>query len=253
LQNRVSEQQQALFRRWAAYCEKIRRDPALVAFYDFQRRDATPGVLYAASNASKIAPHGAIQGPVWATGRMPGKQALRFDGDQARVVLSLPQRMTRMTLATSVAIEFINDDKESGSSGLLMSDGWGMPAASPEKCHWQILRTGEVCISTVACGRTMTTPVLLWQDWRKQRWRHLAVVVDPPNRTMTSYLDGEAVLTEAVSVGFAATFGSAQIGNWLPIEGHMARAFCGRMDEFLIVARAMTADEIRELFEAGRR
>jgi hypothetical protein len=253
LQELILQKQETAFRRWKAHFEKLGRDPAVVAYYDFQRRGESPGVLHAVSNASQKPPHGTIQGPVWGTGRMPGKQSLRFDGNQDHVAINLPQRLTQMTLAASIAIELINDDQNSGSAGLLMSDGWGNPATDPEQCHWQILRPGEMCFSTVAMGRTLTPVVLPWHDWGRQRWRHLAVVVDPAQGNMTFYLDGEAVLKETVRSGIAATFGSARIGNWLPVKGHMPRAFCGRMDELLIMGRAMTADEIREMFEAGRR
>ena len=115
LQQLASQQQSKGFRHWQAYSDRIRRDPALVAYYDFQRRDDSPDVLHAVGNGPAGALDGAIEGATWTTGRMTGKQALHFDGDQARVKVSLPQRMTQMTLAAWVAIEFISDSKEIGS------------------------------------------------------------------------------------------------------------------------------------------
>ena len=253
LQTINDQRSQERFGRWKTYSDRIRRDPAVVAYYDFQRHDDAPNALTAVSNTLASLPHGAIRGAVWTAGRMPGKQALRFDGDRARVVVDLPQRMTQMTLVASVAIEFITDDAEIDSSGLLMADGWAGGTDSQEKCHWQIVRAGAMCLSTVTGGRKMTPPILPWQDWGAKRWRHLAVVADPAHRRLAMYLDGKSVLSEVLSEGFGANFGSAQIGNWMPAKNHMPRAFCGRMDELLILSRAMTADEIREAFEIGNR
>lgn len=241
----------AAFHRWQVYSQKIRRDPALVAYYDFQRREDSPAILHGDGPSTDSTLHGRIEGATWTTGRMLGKHALYFDGNQARVKVDIPMRMTQMTLAAWIAIEYISDNDRVGSAGLLMPDNWDHGDVYRDNCHWQITRSGEVCLSTVSIGRRITGPLLPWQEWRRDRWRHLVTVADPAQCRVTFYLDSKPVFSDALPEVFAATFGSSQIGNWDPITGHANRPFCGRMDELLILGRVMTDEEVKEMFAAG--
>ena len=231
------------------YSEKIRRDPTLVAYYRFQCRKDSPNVLYALGHGMQAKLDGAIEHAVWSDGRVPGTTALQFDGVSARVRVLLSQRLTQMTLAAWVAIG--PADEKSPACAILMSDGSGKPGDSAEKCHWQIERTGEISLGT-ADHRVKTSSVLPRQQWDSNRWRHLAVTTDPTCRQVACYLDGKQVLTERLSERFAAAFGHATIGNWKSPTGKFEHGLCGRMDELVILLRAMTAQEIREMADVGR-
>ena len=117
-----------------------------------------------------------------------------------------------------------------------MSDGWGYSRRIlPRSATGRSSATETICLSTVAGGRQMTSPVLPWQEWGRQRWRHLAVVADPAHQQVKCYLDGKSVFQGALRRDFSACFGNAQIGNWQPMTGLKERAFCGRMDELVIL------------------
>jgi hypothetical protein len=143
LRTATKNQQAAQFRSWQAYSEKLRRDPALVAYYDFQRRDDSPTTLHAATKPGANTADGTIKGAKWTTGRMSGKQALSFGNEHAYVAVNLPQRMTEMTLAAWLTVELISDGDENAAAGLLMSDGYSLNEhQSPDE--WTI---------TVVCER----------------------------------------------------------------------------------------------------
>ncbi len=186
---------------------------------------------------------------LWSAGRMPGATALQFNGVDSCVRVRLPQRFTQMTVAAWVTIDFINDQYK--ACGLLMSDGLSKQGIVSEKCRWQINRTGEICFGTAAQSVESST-VLPWQHWGRNRWRHLAVTADPIQREIALYLDGKQVHTAKLSEDFVAAFGDAMIGNWISDAGKIERGFCGRMDDLAIFTRAMTAQEIKEMYEAGK-
>ena len=132
-----------------------------------------------------------------------------------------------------------------------MSDGLSKQGIVSEKCRWQINRTGEICFGTAAQS-VESSAVLPWQHWGRNRWRHLAVTADPIQREIALYLDGKQVHTAKLSEDFVAAFGDAMIGNWISDAGKIERGFCGRMDDLAIFTRAMTAQEIKEMYEAGK-
>ena len=186
--------------------------------------------------------------PVWTRGRVPGTTALSFDN--AGVKINLPRRLTQMTLAAWLTVTFIDDKYTTG--GLLTSEGSGEPGGSPEKLHWQIARTGEIHFGTATDNFT-TPSVLPWQTWDRNRWRHLAVVADPAHQRLACYLDGKQVHAERLPQSFAGVFGIAGIGSWQSASGRIEHGFRGRMDELLILSRAMTDQEIVEMYQAERR
>lgn len=238
-------------RRWQEHADAMRRDPALVVFYDFQQRAESPEVLHANADGKAGAFDGVIDGATWGSGRMAGKQSLHFDGSHAAVKVNLARRMTEMTLAAWLTIESINDYDL--SCGLLMSDGWVQSPNASEKVHWQIGRDGELFFGTAGWAGIRTSPMLGWREWGANRWRHLAVVVDPPHEKIAYYLDGKTVISAPVPETLTANFESAVIGSWRSEDGQVSRVFRGRIDELLVLARAMTDEEVKGLYESGRR
>ena len=233
--------------RWQAHAQKIRRDPALVAYYDFQRHADAPNLLRAdAAGGETGRCDGMIEGAVWAKGRMPGKDALQFDGEQARVRIHLPRRITAMTLATWISIDFIPDNKV---CDLVAPDGWD---DVPGKCNVQITRQGVIHFDTSAFGIARTPPVLPWQEWKRVRWHCLAIVVDPERERTAWFVDGANVFQGSIAKDFFTAFDSASIGNWWSLNNTYERGFNGRMDELMILGRAVTEQEIREMYQAGK-
>ena len=61
------------FRRWQAYSQELRRDPSLLAYYDFQLEEGKPAVLrnVAANGDSSL--DGVVENATWSDGRMRGQ------------------------------------------------------------------------------------------------------------------------------------------------------------------------------------
>lgn len=242
----TAEQQQEPLHRWQVFCQKLHRDPALIAHYDFQRDDKSPNVLHAVSNTG-VQLNGAIHGAVWAVGRMPGKQSLAFDGGESRVTVNIPQKLSQMTLAAWIAVPRI-DDHDFGYC--LFAADWRDNVEN--NGAWQIYHEGQMRFGTPVCDNE-TPPLFAWQEWGTNRWRHLAVTTDPSKRHISFFLDGKNVHRNKLSAEFVAVFPIAQIGNWWSNHGKYERAFRGRIDELLVLARAMSDKEIAEMYNAGKK
>jgi hypothetical protein len=232
---------------WQTHLETIHCDPALVVHYDFQRHAESPNVLHADASGNRSPLDGRIEGAAWTTGHLPGKQALRFDGDQSRVKIQIPGELTHVTLAAWLAIQSIGDSNL--GCCLLVAD-WSNTFA--EKAAWQIYRQGELRFGTPVCD-SETPPLLPWRTWGSNRWRHLVVAANPSERQVAYYIDGKKVSTLGISDKFVARFGSAQIGNWWSNNDRNERGFCGRMDDLMIFARALTDREVLAMYEAGKK
>lgn len=79
-------------------------------------------------------------------------------------------------------------------------------------------------------------------------WAHLAVVRDLGGKTMTWYRDGTVVRTEPTPYE-RHTASAADV----VIGGGYAGPWLGLIDEVALYPRALTAEEISEVFEATRR
>jgi hypothetical protein len=234
--------------RSLSYSEKLRKHPSLVVYYDFQRRKDMPTTLKSVGYLGEGQLDGVIEGATWTAGRIPGRDALYFNGSESCVKVDIPRVMGQFTLASWVAVESI-DSKS--SAGLLMSNGWGQRGQSESECHWQILPDGELSLSIFGGGIVNSRPEYLWKEWGKDCWHHVATVVDVQVGEGTLFLDGRMVAKGRLS-NKVISLGSARIGNWVPVKGDIPRPFAGRMDEFVILCRALSPQEIAEMYEVGR-
>ena len=79
------------------------------------------------------------------------------------------------------------------------------------------------------------------------RWTYLATVYDANRRSARFYIDGEFDNKVALLTGVPAVLGPGRVGNWNRKE----RILSGRMDELVLLKRALSDAEIHALFEAG--
>ena len=135
---------------------------------------------------------------------------------------------------------------------LLHTDGWSKN--NPGQVHWMVTRNTTMRLAlfgnTLAPGSDereafpdSRTPVLPEQG----RWVHLATVYDSAARTVRFYLNGKFDKETHQDIAHPARLGAAQIGNW----DRKDRKLSGRMDELLLLGRAMSDAEVRALYEAG--
>ncbi len=218
--------------RAEAALAELRKDPALIALLDFETGDALPGV------------YRRVQG------RWPGSQAPEFVnvGDHLQLDAGGDRAWPQLTLAAWVRIDRLGAPYQS----LLHTDGWNQN--NPGQVHWMINHDTTMRLALI--GNTLApgsdeihnypdsrTPVLPEQG----RWVHLATVYDSDRGAVRFYLNGQFDKETRQQTAHPARLGPAQIGNW----NQRDRKLSGRVDELLLLGRAMSDDEIRALFEAG--
>lgn len=210
----------------------IRNDPALIALLDFESGEAQPGVFRTVQ------------------GRWPGSRAPEFVhvGDHLKLDVGGEREWPQITLAAWVRLDRLGAPYQS----LLHTDGWNDDR--PGQLHWMVTRHTTMRLAlrgnTLAPGSEeqemfpdSKTSVLPEQG----RWMHLATVYDAGAKTVRFYLNGRFDKETLQSIAHPAKLGAAQIGNW----DRQDRKLSGRVDELLLLGRAMSDDEVRALYEAG--
>ncbi len=210
----------------------LRRDPALIALLDFESGEKLPGAFRTVQ------------------GRWPGSRAPEFVdvGDHLKLNAGGDRDWPQLTLAVWVRLDRLGAPFQS----LLHTDGWN--ENNPGQVHWMVTKATTMRLALI--GNTLApgseefsgypnsrTPVLPEQG----RWVHLACVYDCAKRTARLYLNGRLDKESHQAIAHPARLGAAQIGNWDTQD----RKLSGRVDELLLLGRAMSDDEVRALFEAG--
>jgi Concanavalin A-like lectin/glucanases superfamily len=241
---RVNAAQRQSFERWQEAGARWNDDPDLRMRFDFQEENGARSLRNAAVRGQEIA-SGTIVGCAWTEGRWPGKRALQFGSVSDRVRLSIPYEFPQLTMAAWVQLHSVNP----GRSSLFMCEGWEYGGM-----HWQILHDGSLCLGiageTHKGGDDYISPVIFTPDFLGQ-WVHLAVVYDTAGGEVRHYVNGECVSRHPVKNRTVITPRLAELGNWNPVLAEWrqrpVRNFVGSMDDFSLVARAMTDGEIRTL------
>ena len=210
----------------------LKQDPALITLLDFESADELPGV------------YRRVQG------RWPGSHAPEFVnvGDHLKLDVGGERDWPQLTLAAWVRIDRLGAPYQS----LLHTDGWSKN--NPGQVHWIINRDTTMRLALI--GNTLApgsheltehpdskTPVLPEQG----RWVHLATVYDSTRGSVRFYLNGQFDKETRLQTAHPARLGPAQIGNW----NQQDRKLSGRVDELLLLGRAMTDAEIHALHAAG--
>lgn len=218
--------------RSAAALAAWKKDPALIALLDFESPLDHPGTFRTVQ------------------GRWPGSRAPEFVniGDHLKLDIGGARAWPELTLAAWVRLDRLGAPYQS----LLHTDGWEVN--KPGQVHWMVNRHATMRLAlrenTLAPGSDeldgypdSRTAVLAEQG----RWMHLAVVYNSHAGTVRFYLNGRFDKETHQSIAHPARLGPAQIGNWNRTD----RKLSGRVDEMIILGRAMTDAEIHDLFEAG--
>lgn len=210
----------------------LRRDPALIALLDFEDNRPQEGNFRIVQ------------------GRWPGSHAPEFTelGDHLKLDAGGGRDWPQLTLAAWVRLDRLGAPYQS----LLHTDGW--EASKPGQVHWMVTRHATMRLAlrgnTLAAGSDETegspdsrTPVLP----ELGRWLHLATVYDAQTRSVRFYLNGRFDKETRQELAHPASLGPARIGNW----DRQDRKLSGRVDELLLLGRALSDAEIGALFEAG--
>ena len=211
--------------------DRLRGDPSLIAAIDFEDGDH-PGQ------------YRAVQG------RWPGSRAADFTnvGDHLSLDVGGDADWPQLTVAAWVRLDRLGELYQS----LYHTDGWSKE--NPGQVHWMIVDSGVMRLALQGWKLAddaverhehpeSRTPVLGTEG----RWMHLAVVYDSEARTASFFVDGRSDGVTELEVAPPARLGAARVGNWNAKDRKMR----GRLDELVFVGRALSADEIRALYETG--
>jgi hypothetical protein len=247
LVQQVSGHVESRFQAWLDAISDWQADPSLVALYTFQPISSYDRRLANQAPMAALDSHGTLVGCQWTEGRWPGKHALDFKRPTDRVRLTIPGEYDSVSLMTWVRVDALPNPFNS----LLLTDGFHRG-----ELHWQIRDSGFVQLG-IAGDKAFNhdTAPLFSPEWFG-RWVHLGIVCDSHNQTVTHWFNGEPVASVPLGTQPPFRFGSAELGNWQS-EGYRTspqtiRNFNGRMDELIIIGRAITAGEVRNYYEASR-
>jgi hypothetical protein len=254
---------QAAFDQWLANSDALAADKRLIAYYNFQ--GLAGGRVANLANGGARERDGAVilADPVF--GRWPGvKNALEFRRPGSRARVNIPGEFSAFTFAAWVRI----DSLDRRYNALFMSDAYetGEP-------HWQIENSGRLMIS-VMVDEDAPNPnhengkgvheiyysPSIWDQSMSGKWVHLASVYDPANRQASHYVNGEQVSHQKIEDWFfidKLRIGNAEIGNWgEPFRRNepffAIRNLNGRIDELTLLNAALSAEEVRELWQQSK-
>lgn len=193
---------------------------------------------------------GRVIGARSAEGRFPGSRALRFSSKSDAVRFRFDAELKQATLAAWIRLD---DLPHNGFTSLLMTDRW----REIGQVHWQIAirRSGNPEIEfSVLRGENMSP------DWYSDEisremligeWAHVVTTYDGETGAIDFYLNGKPVgsRTGAPPV---ARIGEGYLGAWAPTPDAFSRPLAGTMDEFLLIARPLSAAEVAALYEVGQ-
>jgi len=219
----------------------LKKDAALVGWVGFETQ----------SGEAQMELGGAVIGARRVQGRFPGQQALEFvdRDDHARLDFNAVAR--ELTLLTWVRLDRVPE----GISSIYHTDNWNTPG----QVHWMVLNNGQMRFAVFGSRVSDAPQRGEWPESREPllgelgRWVHLAAVYEADRRQVSFYANGRLDSVVATTESLPAVLGPGQIGNWnrKPMGNASTRRFSGRMDEFIVLSRALNADEINHHFEAG--
>ncbi|WP_422924892.1 LamG-like jellyroll fold domain-containing protein [Singulisphaera sp. PoT] len=178
-------------------------------------------------------------------GRWPGSTAIEFTQPGDFLPLPLEGTSDALTLAAWVRLDRVPHTINS----LLHVDGWGRTG----QVHWMVAENQRMRLAVYDVPRVNPPTEQRYPESERPvlaatgRWTHLAVVYDAPRRSVRFYLDGHLDNEVEVAMSVPVVLGPARVGNWNQVD----RMFSGRLDELVVLGRALSDAEVQSLYRAG--
>lgn len=250
-------------RRYAAWREASRAlgaDPATLVHFTYEDQGSWDRLLTNHADRGSAATHGNIIGCRWAEGRWPGKRALTFSGEGDRVRFEVTAPMPTVTF-----LAWLRVDGLPHSTHALCAAETEQPGA----LRWQLTRQGALRLGVArpssgpeANWEAVNSPAVITPE-RLGQWLMVASVFD--GKRISHYANGQLVAAVKAEGPSPFTLSTVELGNWgvtpdLPNfqwaakrgPDYFLRGFQGRIDEFAILARALSAAEVLNQFQNGQ-
>jgi hypothetical protein len=263
LVERERKEQQQRLGLWKAAARQLSEDPATVVHYTFEERNESGKPLANGAPRSRPETAGNIEGCNWTPGRWPEKQALSFGKKTDRVRFTVPNTLTSLTYMAWLRV----DSLLNLSNALAITETMQLG-----EVHWQIYRDGRVALSARSgSGATVDqswdrglSPAIFTAE-RMGKWTQLVSVYDASTRTIRHYVNGEFVSATPIARPLPLKLGAVEIANWgVRVDqprwasmksyapSYLNRHWSGCIDEFALLSRALTPEEIRDYYQRGR-
>lgn len=245
-----AEHRRRRYQAWLDHSRSLRNDPAMVLYFAFEEPHTWERTVRNLSDSGSVGIRdGAVVGCLWCPGRWPEKSALEFKRTEDRVRINVPGEFDQLSLAAWVRVEGLNR----WLSALMLTDDWDLGEA-----HWQITSGGELILGVALPNSRdrdglRSPPILGPKDLG--RWVHLASTYNRRTNRIVHYCDGRRVAEGPLRVPTALRIGPACVGNWQAAPGDIEKPFRslnGRIDEFAILRRTLTDDEVKRMYELGK-
>ncbi|MGA2062840.1 MAG: LamG-like jellyroll fold domain-containing protein [Thermoguttaceae bacterium] len=234
------------FQHWLDVSRKLQSHQDLLAYYDFQPDPSNSTVLFNRAPTG-AALNGEILDAPWVDGRFPGKSALEFMAGDAGVHINIPGEYRQITLIAWLSSnKFAND-----INAILNSDSW----KRPKELHWEFLESGQMQL--IVFGQKEHRESQPIPADNLSRWCMVSGVIDTGKNQISLYVNGEFFDLFEPKQMPVIQIGSATIGGW-DNQGkgdsnlNRTHNLSGRIDELMIFQKALTAEEIKQIYEAGK-
>jgi len=247
---------------WQLFNGRLQNDSRLVAYYQMGMSEGWSRQLAnTASVGAATIGEGAIVAAKRAADRWGNPDgALDFSPTGSRVRLNVPGEYRSLTLLCWVKINSL----DRWYNSLFLTDGHDL-----HEPHWQIMDDGRLFFSVKK--RDTWDPKKgekdkyifysppFWNASLSGQWLMIATTYDVDAKTVTHYLNGRPISTEAIPPEYlveTVSIGNASLGNWgLPErdDPHFAvRNLNGSMSEFALFNAALSEREIAGIYEHGK-
>jgi hypothetical protein len=234
-----------LLDRWRQSASQLSRDPATAVHFTFEGEQRWERRLANHAAAGASSEPASVIGSAWVDGRWPGKGALEFKGPGDRVRFTLPGEFAQVTLLAWVRLDAL---PEKVSATLMAAND-----LVPGVFRWTITANGGLRLGisktddpASSSWEAVNSPPVITRE-RLGEWVMLASVYD--GTSIQHYLNGRLVQKTGAHVPMPLRVGVADLGNW---RADGAERIQARMDQFALLKRAATADEIRAWYDSGR-
>ena len=239
----------ARWKNWRESANTFRTTPDLLTYFDFE--DLAPGVPIVPNRASgaNSNSYGTIVGCDRLSGRWPEKGSLGFTRTSDRVRFRLSGTTSSLTLMAWVRVDS------------LLLEHASLLSMSPDEVgeiHWKMGKSGRLLLGLRASTalrfdswERLESPVVVTER-NIGRWMHFATVIDGEKGMMKHFVNGEQVASRPISRSTPVRLGLANLGNFDPSSPERAgkhssgRSFNGRFDEFAMIGRSLTDEQIKE-------
>lgn len=243
---------------WNTLSTRISRDPATLVHFTCEGQDRYDTTLRNDAVARHADAYTAmIIGATRTQGRWPGKGAISFRQPGDRVRFEVPGRYKAVTLLASINLDSLPHE----FNALLMTENH-----SAGDLRWQLskdgslalgLRTGSVPGNDYHRFETVKTQPVI-SEAMLGRWVSIASVLDTETGTISHYVDGELVEQGKITPKIQVQLNAMELGNWgIQLDdprwtwtkesgpAFYERHFVGRIDQFALLSRALSPEEIR--------